>query len=567
MAKYLDETGLILLWSKIKTLLGSVYNVKGSCTSANLPTTKSKGDVWNLTDDSDYGPIGTNVVWDGNAWDPLGAVYGTFTTSKSGLVPSSGSNTTKYLKGDGTWDTPTDTVYDTFTTTKSGLVPSSGSNTTKYLKGDGTWDTPTDTVYSTFTSAKSGLVPSSGSNTDKFLKGDGTWGTPTDTNDKVKQEASSVETRKKLLFSYNGTSTASGTITSGATNVVQYCNTIEVQPSTGSLFATKLYANNTEVTPSNYVTLDSAQTITAQKTFSHTDASMVVKRTGTNKSQPCILYQSDTTSIGSIGVQLVGTAKRPYFWNTSTTYNLVTSTNSTAVGDANTPVYVNADGLVVSTGKSFGNYLPLAGGTMTGNINMPYGDSACVKGIVSTASTKAMMGFDGSGNVGLYGNAVYLRGGSQQNSSSGTGLVVCSTYTETQKNYLVINPDTNGSSYNEGIRLNVASNGYAVAHFGGANNTVSGCGSTDWTIGRRGSNTTATTWYAPTGSFMIAYGGSNSGKGATIDSAGNFVVSGNLCSQGRSMTLGGTYSPASVTTPGGCTQTYNTTTQCLEFTF
>ena len=46
----------------------------------------------------------------------------------------------------------------------------------------------------------------------------------------------------------------------------------------------------------------------------------------------------------------------------------VIHTNDTAVGNSTTPVYVNAAGQVVACSKAFGSYLPLAGGTMTGQI-------------------------------------------------------------------------------------------------------------------------------------------------------------------------------------------------------
>lgn len=48
----------------------------------------------------------------------------------------------------------------------------------------------------------------------------------------------------------------------------------------------------------------------------------------------------------------------------------ITASNST-IGNANTPVYINA-GTITSTGKSFANYLPLAGGDMTGPIFVNY---------------------------------------------------------------------------------------------------------------------------------------------------------------------------------------------------
>lgn len=63
--------------SKITTALSSAVEWKGTvATAANLPTTKSKGDMYNITAASDYGPAGTNVVWSGTEWD---AMAGTFT--------------------------------------------------------------------------------------------------------------------------------------------------------------------------------------------------------------------------------------------------------------------------------------------------------------------------------------------------------------------------------------------------------------------------------------------------------------------------------------------------------
>lgn len=54
----------------------NVYTYKGSCTFENLPTSDQVvGDVWNITNDFTLGgksyPAGTNVAWDGTAWDAL----------------------------------------------------------------------------------------------------------------------------------------------------------------------------------------------------------------------------------------------------------------------------------------------------------------------------------------------------------------------------------------------------------------------------------------------------------------------------------------------------------------
>ena len=58
--------------------------------------------------------------------------------------------------------------------------------------------------------------------------------------------------------------------------------------------------------------------------------------------------------------------------------------SSASLGDANTPVYLS-NGLITSTGKSFANYLPLAGGTMTGNILKKY--TALTKGTNPSSTT------------------------------------------------------------------------------------------------------------------------------------------------------------------------------------
>lgn len=74
-----------------------------------------------------------------------------FTATKSGVVPAAGSDTTKYLRSDGTWQVPTNTTYTVFGASP-GLVPAKvGSTTTKFLREDGTWVIPTDTQYTAMT--------------------------------------------------------------------------------------------------------------------------------------------------------------------------------------------------------------------------------------------------------------------------------------------------------------------------------------------------------------------------------------------------------------------------------
>lgn len=66
--------------------VSSIYHYKGSCLAADLPTSGNNvGDVWNLENNSSYGPQGTNVAWDGTEWDSLGG------NSIPDVVPTDGS--------------------------------------------------------------------------------------------------------------------------------------------------------------------------------------------------------------------------------------------------------------------------------------------------------------------------------------------------------------------------------------------------------------------------------------------------------------------------------------------
>jgi len=80
-----DSTTLASAQSYADSKVASVYKPKGSvATYADLPSTPSTGDVYNVI--AAYGnvPAGTNFVWNGTAWDALGG-----TVDLSGYVPTS----------------------------------------------------------------------------------------------------------------------------------------------------------------------------------------------------------------------------------------------------------------------------------------------------------------------------------------------------------------------------------------------------------------------------------------------------------------------------------------------
>lgn len=89
-----------------------------------------------------------DFIYDGTQWQYVSSyidtntTYSAFTTAAAGLTPASGANKTKFLRGDGTWQTPTSTTYNVFNGSNNGLVPrpNSGQNNTNYiLSGNGTW--------------------------------------------------------------------------------------------------------------------------------------------------------------------------------------------------------------------------------------------------------------------------------------------------------------------------------------------------------------------------------------------------------------------------------------------
>lgn len=63
--------------NKINSKVTNVYKYIGSVTDAtDLPTSDIvTGSVYNIVNKSEYGPKGTNVAWDGEAWDSLGGSF------------------------------------------------------------------------------------------------------------------------------------------------------------------------------------------------------------------------------------------------------------------------------------------------------------------------------------------------------------------------------------------------------------------------------------------------------------------------------------------------------------
>lgn len=97
------------------------------------------------------------------------------------------------------------------------------------------------------------------------------WYTDMNTDQKVLQSATTTSNYRPLALGYTNTSTTAD-LGASTTQQVYTTTTIYAQPSTGSLWANKLYSGGKPVLTehqslANYVTLNTAQTITGAKTF------------------------------------------------------------------------------------------------------------------------------------------------------------------------------------------------------------------------------------------------------------------------------------------------------------
>lgn len=98
------------------------------------------------------------------------------------------------------------------------------------------------------------------------------WYTDQNTDQKVLQSATTTANFRPVILGYTNTNTPSD-LSANVTQQVYTTTTIYAQPSTGSLWANKLYSGGKPVLTehqslANYVTLNTSQTITGVKTFS-----------------------------------------------------------------------------------------------------------------------------------------------------------------------------------------------------------------------------------------------------------------------------------------------------------
>ena len=114
------------------------------------------------------------------------------------------------------------------------------------------------------------------------------WYTDMNTDQKVLQSATTTSNYRPLALGYTDTSTTAD-LGASVTQQVYVTTTIYAQPSTGSLWANKLYSGGKPVLTehqslANYVTLNTAQTITGAKTFTVNVTAAGYKKTNSSDS-------------------------------------------------------------------------------------------------------------------------------------------------------------------------------------------------------------------------------------------------------------------------------------------
>lgn len=114
------------------------------------------------------------------------------------------------------------------------------------------------------------------------------WYTDMNTDQKVLQSATTTSNYRPLALGYTNTNTTAD-LSASVTQQVYVTTTIYAQPSTGSLWANKLYSGGKPVLTehqslANYVTLNTAQTITGAKTFTVNVTAAGYKKTNSSDS-------------------------------------------------------------------------------------------------------------------------------------------------------------------------------------------------------------------------------------------------------------------------------------------
>lgn len=259
------------------------YNPK---TAAALTTAPANNDIT-------FDLRGLNIFVRGEKFKGTDTTYSVFkkhTSAGSGgynglvPVPSYTATNIRFLREDGTWSIPaaaafiytqlTDQDLDDYLDEGRWYYAGGGNSVTNKPSGVDAFELYVGRNASGYRYQK--LITSSGIIWFRYY--DSTawktwvrWYTDQNTDQKVLQSATTTANFRPVILGYTNTNTPSD-LSANVTQQVYTTTTIYAQPSTGSLWANKLYSGGKPVLTehqslANYVTLNTAQTITGTKTF------------------------------------------------------------------------------------------------------------------------------------------------------------------------------------------------------------------------------------------------------------------------------------------------------------
>lgn len=236
---------------------------------------------------------GLNIFTRGIKFKGTDTTYSVFkkhTSSGSGgynglvPVPSYTATNVRFLREDGTWSIPAAAAFIYTQLTNQDLddyldegrwyYAGGGNTTTNKPSGVNAYELYVGRNASGYRYQK--LITSSGLIWFRYHDSSAwktwvRWYTDMNTDQKVLQSATTTSNYRPLALGYTNTSTTAN-LGASVTQQVYVTTTIYAQPSTGSLWANKLYSGGKPVLTehqslANYVTLNTAQTITGAKTF------------------------------------------------------------------------------------------------------------------------------------------------------------------------------------------------------------------------------------------------------------------------------------------------------------
>lgn len=255
-------------------------------TAAALTTAPNNNDIT-------FDLKGLNIFTRGIKFKGTDTTYSVFkkhTSSGSGgynglvPVPSYTATNVRFLREDGTWSIPAAAAFIYTQLTNQDLddyldegrwyYAGSGNTTTNKPSGVDAYELYVGRNASGYRYQK--LITSSGLIWFRYHDSSAwktwvRWYTDMNTDWKVLQSATTTSNYRPLALGYTNTSTTAN-LGASVTQQVYVTTTIYAQPSTGSLWANKLYSGGKPVLTehqslANYVTLNTAQTITGAKTF------------------------------------------------------------------------------------------------------------------------------------------------------------------------------------------------------------------------------------------------------------------------------------------------------------